>query len=122
MLKFIKFASVPVYSQDRALDFYVGKLGFQLPNAGPVGEPMHWVELTLPSAQTRLLFVNRPDEIPSPTPSLVIIADDVRATYSDLLSKGVKFSQGPAEAHWEPGSTFALFNDTEGNLIVLADA
>jgi len=122
LIKFIKFASVPVYDQDRALEFYVEKLGFQRPEVQPSSDRLRWLEMTIPGARTRLLFVARPDEKPSSTPSLVLIADDVRATYSDLAGKGVKFSQAPADAHWQPGSTFALFNDTEGNLIVLADA
>ena len=122
MIKFIKFASVPVYNQDRAFEFYVGKLGFQIVEAQPRGETLRWLEMTIPGARTRLLFVNRSDERPSSVPSLVLIADDVSATHSDLVSKGVRFLQAPEAAHWEPGATFALFNDTEGNLIVLADA
>jgi hypothetical protein len=47
------------------------------------------------------------------------MTDDVQATYMALAAKGVLFTQTPTEAQWSPGEMFALFRDTEGNLVML---
>ena len=38
MIKAVKFVSVPVRNQDRALAFYTGKLGFQVVTDQPFDE------------------------------------------------------------------------------------
>ena len=53
MIKGVKFASIPVSNQDRALAFYTEKLGFRLLTDQPFSEEQRWVELGLPGADTR---------------------------------------------------------------------
>jgi catechol 2,3-dioxygenase-like lactoylglutathione lyase family enzyme len=56
MIKGVKFASIPVSNQDRALAFYTEKLGFRLLTDQPFSEEQRWVELGLPGADTRVVL------------------------------------------------------------------
>ncbi|MEY2526674.1 MAG: hypothetical protein QOE73_1445, partial [Verrucomicrobiota bacterium] len=44
MIKQIKFVSVPVADQDRALDFYTEKLGFTIITDQPFDDKQRWIE------------------------------------------------------------------------------
>ena len=45
------------------------------------------------------------------------IAEDIEATYRDLLDKGVEFEMPPTKQPW--GGTLALFKDPDGNVYYL---
>jgi predicted enzyme related to lactoylglutathione lyase len=66
------------------------------------------------------LFARRADERPTETPSLVLIADDVRESFETLREKGIAFAQEPTEAPWNRAETFALFRDSENNTIMIS--
>ena len=48
---------VPVSDQDRALEFYVGTLGFEVRIDGPFGDGGRWLEVAPPGAATTLALV-----------------------------------------------------------------
>lgn len=48
---------VPVSDQDRALEFYVGELGFETRIDGTYGEGERWVEVAPPGATTTIALV-----------------------------------------------------------------
>jgi len=52
MIKQIKFVSIPVADQNRALDFYTDKLGFTIITDQPFDEKQRWIELHVPKAET----------------------------------------------------------------------
>src|SRR5437867_4138096 len=56
MIKAIKFVSVPVRDQDRALAFYTGKLGLQVVTDQPFDDRQRWIELRIGGADTRLVL------------------------------------------------------------------
>jgi len=117
MIKAIKFTSVPVSDQDRALAFYTEKLGFAVATDQPFGE-QRWIELRIPGAQTRLVLFTpdgHEDRIGTFT-SISFQADDVAATYAELTRRGVEFEGPPTAAEW---GTFAIFKDPDGNSFVL---
>ena len=45
MIKAMKFASIPVKDQQRALEFYTRKLGFQVMTDQAMGPGQRWIEL-----------------------------------------------------------------------------
>jgi catechol 2,3-dioxygenase-like lactoylglutathione lyase family enzyme len=47
MIKQIKFISIPVADQNRALDFYTEKLGFTIITDQPFDEKQRWIELRI---------------------------------------------------------------------------
>ena len=63
MIRQIKFISIPVADQNRALDFYTEKLGFTIITDQPFDEKQRWIELRIPKAETRVvLFTPEGDE------------------------------------------------------------
>src|SRR5437016_14142307 len=118
MIKQIKFVTIPVRDQKRALDFYTEKLGFTIITDQPFDEKQRWIELRIPKAETRVVLFTpegQEDRIGSFSP-LVFACANVEDTYTELKERGVPFD-GPPEK--QPWGTFAKFRDSEGNQFVL---
>jgi predicted enzyme related to lactoylglutathione lyase len=118
MIKGIKFASIPVTDQDRALEFYTQKLGFTILTDQPFGE-QRWIELGIPGAQTGVVLFT-PDEHKGHVGSFSHISfftDDIEKTYQELLQRGVEMDGPPKKMPW---GTFITFKDPDGNGYVLS--
>jgi len=48
---------IPVNDQDRALEFYLGKLGFEKRLDAPFGQGGRWIEVAPPSAATTIALI-----------------------------------------------------------------
>jgi catechol 2,3-dioxygenase-like lactoylglutathione lyase family enzyme len=121
VIRSIKFASVPVTDQDRALDFYTQKLGFRIVTNAPFDGQQRWIELGLPRGDAKLVLFT-PDEhkkMIGGFMNITFVADDVEATAKELKSRGVEFVQEPQKADW---GTSAIFQDPDGNKFVLGTA
>ncbi len=119
MITHIKFIGIPVRDQDRALEFYTEKLGFELATDQPFDDKQRWIELRIAHSQTRVvLFTPEGHENRIGTFFNGSIAcDDVEATYRQLSQRGVEFRGPPQKQPW---GTFAMFKDPDGNQFVLA--
>jgi predicted enzyme related to lactoylglutathione lyase len=120
MIRNIKFVTVPVADQKRALDFYTEKLGFTIITDQPFDEKQRWIELRVPKAETRIvLFTMKGEEnrIGSIMPA-TFACDDIDKTYEELSSCGVEFEGKPQKQHW---GSYAMFKDSEGNRFVLSE-
>ena len=119
MIKGIKFASVPVRNQDKALEFYTTKLGFKVITDSPFDATQRWIELGVPRADTHLvLFTTKGQEkMIGGFMNITFMTDDVEATAKEMKAKGVEFMQEPQKADW---GTAAIFKDLDGNVFVLA--
>jgi predicted enzyme related to lactoylglutathione lyase len=118
MIKQIKFVSIPVADQNRALNFYTEKLGFTIITDQPFDEKQRWIELRVPKAETRVvLFTAEGDEKRVGTfMNMSYSSDDVQETYKALKERGVEFEGPPQEQPW---GTYAIFKDSEGNRFVV---
>jgi len=119
MIKAIKFTSVPVSDQDRALAFYTQKLGFRILTDQQMNEKQRWIELQIPGAETGVvLFTPEGHENRIGTFSGISFwCDDVQRTYEELLARGVEFKGPPAKQPW---GTFVIFMDPDGNQFVMS--
>jgi catechol 2,3-dioxygenase-like lactoylglutathione lyase family enzyme len=107
MIKQIKFVSIPVADQNRALDFYTDKLGFTIITDQPFDEKQRWIELRVPKAETRVvLFTMEGDE--------KRVGSMMPAT---LKKRGVEFEGPPQKQPW---GKYAMFKDSEGNRFVIS--
>ena len=118
MLKRIKFISVPVQDQSRALDFYTKKLGLKVFTDQAMGDS-RWIELKVNGADTMLVLFEQPNHKPGEAPGVVFVADNVKATYEELKAKGVEFTQPPKKESW---GEHAILKDSEGNLVLIGTA
>jgi catechol 2,3-dioxygenase-like lactoylglutathione lyase family enzyme len=48
----LKFVSIPVGDQDRALAFWTEKMGLRVATDQPMGPGKRWIELSIPGAET----------------------------------------------------------------------
>jgi len=119
VLKSIKFTSVPVSDQDRALQFYTRKLGLRVMTDAPFDGRQRWIELAIPRAETRLVLFTAPgqERLMGGFMNIAFAADDVEATARELKAAGVEFVQEPRKADW---GTSAIFKDPDGNQFVLS--
>jgi predicted enzyme related to lactoylglutathione lyase len=121
MISHLKFASIPVRDQARALDFYTEKLGFTILADKPFDGKQRWIELRIPKAETRLVLFTpeeHKDRVGTFT-GLSFACDDVEKTYAEYKARGVEFEGPPQKQPW---GTFVIFKDSEGNSSVLGTA
>ena len=123
----IHLSSIFVDDQDKALKFYTEILGFEKKEEVPVGE-YRWLTVGAPGEADGTQLVLEPDAHPAMKPfkdALVddgipftsFAVDDVEAEYERLRSLGVRFTQPPTNLG---PATMAVFEDTCGNLIAIA--
>ena len=122
----IKFASVMVEDQERALRFYTTVLGFVKMADIPMGE-FRWLTVTSPDGIADVELVLEPLGFPparafqqalceAGIPATAFITQDLAAEVQRLKSRGVTFRGEPVRAG---PVTVVLFEDTCGNLINL---
>ena len=118
MIRGVKFASIPVTDQDRALAFHTEKLGFRLLTDQPFSEKQRWVELGISGTETRIVLFRFDNGLqPGTKMNITFWADDVEKTVCELESKGVEFVMKPKKAAW---GTAAIFKDIDGNTFVIS--
>jgi uncharacterized glyoxalase superfamily protein PhnB len=108
----ITHSGIFVLDQDEALDFYVGKLGFEKNTDVDLGF-MRWLTINAPGQPEREILLEMPggpmhdaataeqvrDIVTKGATGLVLglTTDDCRGTYEDLKAKGVEFTEEPTE-------------------------
>jgi catechol 2,3-dioxygenase-like lactoylglutathione lyase family enzyme len=118
MIKGIKFASIPVSDQDRALAFYTEKVGFRLLTDQPFSDKQRWIELGIPGSDTPVVLFRFDEGLkPGGNMNVTFWTDDVEGTSRELKSKGVEFVMEPKRQDW---GTAAAFKDVDGNRFVLS--
>jgi catechol 2,3-dioxygenase-like lactoylglutathione lyase family enzyme len=113
----VQLISVPVSDQDRARDFYVDTLGFELVSDTQLGPDMRWVMVKPRNAQTALTLVTWFPTMPAGSlKGTVLETDDLDHDVERLTGLGVLIPNGVEEAPW---GRFVQFDDPDGNGIVL---
>lgn len=121
MIRNVQIVTVYVSNQDKALDFYVNKLGFEKRSDNPFGEGLRWLEVAPPGAQTTIVLAKdygdwRKSRVGTFT-GIVFDTADCRQTHLELSERGVRFTEEPTQQPW--GMTQAQFVDEDGNGYVL---
>jgi catechol 2,3-dioxygenase-like lactoylglutathione lyase family enzyme len=109
---------VPVSDQDRALEFYVGKLGFEKRMDGEYGEGQRWVEVAPPGATTSIALVRSEAGATGIDTQVRFMTEDAQADHAALRAAGVDTD---AEVIPYPVPMFS-FRDPDGNRLVIVEA
>ena len=123
----ITVTSVLVDDQEKALRFYTDVLGFVKKTEIPLGEH-RWLTVVSPEAPEGVEVALEPDEhhgaqaykktlVEDGIPFTMFTVDDVAAEHERLTALGVTFTQPPTAMG---AMTTAVFDDTCGNLIMIA--
>ena len=109
---------IPVTDQDRALEFYLEKLGFEKRIDIPYGEGERWVEVAPPGAATTIALVRSREGDPTGIDTQVrFTTKDAEADHADLRARGV---DADAEVMRYPVPMFA-FRDPDGNRLLVVE-
>ena len=122
----IKFVSIMVQDQERALRFYTEVLGFAKAEDVPIGE-YRWLTVTSPDGVDGAELVLEPLAFPpareyqkalydAGVPATAFVTTDIHGEVERLTAAGVRFRGEPVDT----GSvTTVMFEDNCGNLINL---
>jgi predicted enzyme related to lactoylglutathione lyase len=122
----IKFTSIMVEDQEKALQFYSTVLGFEKMADIPMGE-FRWLTVTSPDGIEGVELVLEPMAFPpartyqkalfdAGIPATALITNDIAAEVARLKTRGVIFRGEPTNMGL---ITAVVFEDTCGNLINL---
>jgi catechol 2,3-dioxygenase-like lactoylglutathione lyase family enzyme len=123
----IKFTSIFVPDQAKALAFYTDVLGFVKKEDVPLGEH-RWLTVVSPDEPDGTELVLEPDQHPAVRPFkdalaadgipfMMFAVEDVGREYQRLVAQRVRFTQEPTAMG--PVTT-AVLDDTCGNLVQIA--
>jgi catechol 2,3-dioxygenase-like lactoylglutathione lyase family enzyme len=115
---------LPVTDQDKSIEFYRDKLGFELRTDTTFGEGYRWVEVAPPGAQTVLALVT-PEEggalQPGCNSPMGFDTEDLDAAVADMREKGVEFD-GEIMRMGDPVPPMIYFFDPDRNRTLLVQA
>jgi catechol 2,3-dioxygenase-like lactoylglutathione lyase family enzyme len=125
----IKLTSVMVDDQEKALKFYTEVLGFIKCNDIPLGE-FKWLTVVSPEGPNDIELLLEPMGFPpartyqralfeAGIPAALFAVDDIQKEYERMKKLGVAFRSEPTKTG---PVTVAVFEDTCGNLIQIAQA
>ena len=124
MLTNVGTITVQVSDQDKALEFYTQKLGFEKRMDQPMGPGQRWIEVGPPGAQTRILLYKATPEMPGAdsyeaaqasigtSTSMVLEVDDILSTFAELKANGVRIVDEPTH---QPYGWWGVFADQDDN-------
>jgi catechol 2,3-dioxygenase-like lactoylglutathione lyase family enzyme len=121
----LEHVAVVVGDYDSAIEFFTGKLGFDLVEDSPSltsedGRPKRWVVVRPPGAETGLLLARADGPVQESAVGnqvagrvgFFLRVDDFDAAYRKMAAAGVEFVTAPRT---EPYGQVAIFLDVAGN-------
>jgi predicted enzyme related to lactoylglutathione lyase len=112
----VQIVSIPVTDQDRARDFYINALDWELVSDNDEGD-RRWVEVAPKHGQTSFTLVTWFESMPAGSlRGIVLDTDDIERTYEELAERGIVFDSPIEEG---PFSRVTSFSDPDGNTFVL---
>jgi catechol 2,3-dioxygenase-like lactoylglutathione lyase family enzyme len=111
---------VPVADQDRAIDFYVSRLGFEKRVDVPFGNGYRWVEVGLGDETTTIALAPPPENATSGNreTGISLQTDDIDAYHSQLRDAGVDVDVEVSRTGGPVPPMFWL-RDPEGNSLLV---
>lgn len=115
--------AVSVADQDRALDFYVGELGFEKRLDSELGDGARWLEVAPPGASTTIALVAANGGVPEVTLSetgIRLSTGDAESDHADLQAAGVEVDADIIYMG-EGVPPMFLLRDPDGNRFVVVE-
>jgi catechol 2,3-dioxygenase-like lactoylglutathione lyase family enzyme len=104
---------VPVTDQDRALEFFVGTLGFDKRLDAAFGPGQRWIEVAPSGAATTIALVSAHDGLPAGVETGVRLeTTDADADHAYLRASGVDADE---VLRWPGAPAMFAFRDQDGN-------
>jgi len=109
----LELIAVPVTDVEKAVDFYVNKVGFHLDHDRKVSKDLRFIQLTPPGSACSITLGKgiATDMRPGSLKGLQMVVANAQAAHDELASRGVEVSE-PATMPW---GIFVFFSDPDGN-------
>jgi len=126
MITGIRFATIYVRDQDRALAFWTDAIGGAVQLDTPMTDDpagARWIEVALPGSTYLVIYdvtQGFEDADREGQSNLWFQSDHLDATYAELSGRGVEFPVEPQQAPWDPSQRWAQFRDPDGHLFGLS--
>jgi len=112
---------VPVSDQDRAIEFYVEKLGFEKRTDTPFGDGDRWVEVAPRGAETSVAIVPPREGEPTGIETRTgFTTEDIDADHAALKSRGVDVDPEVMRMG-DPVPPMFFFRDPDGNNFLIVE-
>ena len=111
---------IPVSDQDKALDFYVGKLGFEKTIDVPFGGSYRWIEVGLPGESTTIALAppREGEPMTARETGISLQTDDIDGYHARLRDAGVEVDE-QVQRMGDPVPPMFWFRDPEGNTLMV---
>jgi catechol 2,3-dioxygenase-like lactoylglutathione lyase family enzyme len=112
--------ALSVADTDRAIDFYVGKLGFEKIVDVPMGPGMRWVEVAIPGAETTIALAPPPEgkEAGRSETGICLDTSDVDGAHAALKAAGVDVDD-EVSRYGGPVPPMFWLRDPDGNSLIV---
>jgi catechol 2,3-dioxygenase-like lactoylglutathione lyase family enzyme len=108
----LELVAVPVSDVDRAIAFYIDKVGFVLDHDHRVSDDLRFVQITPPgSACSIAIGEGISDAAPGSSRGLQVVVASAEAARDELRGRGVEVS----DVQTFPWGRFVFFSDPDGN-------
>ena len=122
----LEVVTIPVTDMERARDFYVDKIGFNVDIDEQISDEVRFVQLTPPGSGCSIhLGGEAVDMAPGSLRGLYLVVPDVHAAHAELVERGVEISDVQVfdEGTFRPTREgdvfdnvgFVFFDDPDGN-------
>lgn len=113
---------IPVSDQDRELEFYTDKLGFEKRADIPFGNGYRWVEVAPPGADTTIALAPPPQGRPTGNreTGIGLYTEDIDALHGELKAAGVEVD-AEVSRMGGPVPPLTRVRDPEGNSLMIVE-
>lgn len=112
---------VPVSDQDKAIDFYVEKLGFEKRSDIPFGDGNRWIEVAPAGAKTAIALVQpRPQDPIGIETNIGLTTTDADADHAALKEKGVDVDEEVSRMG-DPVPPMFWLRDQDENVLMVVE-
>ncbi len=109
----VRTVGVPVADQDRAIDFYVGTLGFEKRLDVDMGGGRRWIEVAPTGAATSIALIRSHEGLPAGVETGIrFVSPDADAVYAGMRAAGVDADE---VLRWDGVPPMFAFRDVDGN-------
>ena len=111
---------IPVADQERALEFYTQKLGFEKRTDLPFGNGYRWVEVAPGEAETTIALAPPPEGVPTGNrqTGIGLQTDDIDAFHGELKAAGVDVD-AEVSRQGDPVPPLFWLRDPEANTLMV---
>jgi len=111
---------IPVADQERALEFYTQKLGFEKRTDVAFGNGYRWVEVAPGEAETTIALAPPPEGVPTGNrqTGIGLQTDDIDAFHADLKAAGVDVD-AEVSRQGDPVPPLFWLRDPEANTLMV---